>query len=65
MSEVHQGDTLTREEWAARLEPARRLARFKAQLARARKAVQTEPALTDAELTELAQVFLDARQVAS
>lgn len=51
----------SREEWAAFTADARRRARLKAGLARARKIVTGEPKLTDDQLTEVAQVFLDAR----
>lgn len=51
--------TLTREQWAATTEHARRVARFKAQLAKARRIVQVEPHLTDAERAQIAQVWLD------
>jgi hypothetical protein len=48
---------LTREQWAARTETARRIARFNKLLERARAAVDGEPRLTPDELRQLAGVF--------
>jgi uncharacterized Fe-S cluster-containing radical SAM superfamily protein len=49
---------LTREEWAASTERARRLARFKYAMDRVVKIADGEPRLTDEELAELADVLL-------
>jgi hypothetical protein len=66
MSEARQDDAdLTREEWTALLEPARRRSRFTYAMRRARRDVEVDPHLTDAELTAVAQIFLDARKAAS
>lgn len=65
MSEAQQADAPTSEQWTALLKPATRRSRFTYILRRARKDVETDPKLTAAELEQVAQVFLDARQAAS
>jgi hypothetical protein len=59
MSDVRQDDgTLTREQWAERTDAARRLSRFTYIMRRARKDVQGDPPLTDAERAAVAQIWL-------
>jgi hypothetical protein len=49
--------TRTREEWAASTEDARRLARYKAAIERARRIREGKPRLTDEQLAFVAKVI--------
>jgi hypothetical protein len=54
----------TREEWAAKTEPARRRARFTHLKRHAIKMVEGQPRLTAEELKALAAIFADAAEAA-